>query len=308
MQGISWPWIFWLNLPLTAMLIAIARARVDEQHGPLASLDDRGLLLVTAAAFSLVWGLVQGNSAGWGSIEVLAALLLGVALAAAFVRVELRASEPMLSMALLHSRPFTAGNAAIFCILGSGLGGLFFVSQLLQNGLGYGPLSAGLRLMPWGAVTFVLPVFTGRLINRYGERPFIIGGLALHAAAFAWIALAAQPGMPYWELIPPLILSGIGFSFAMPATQSAVLTSVAREHGGKASGAFSMIRQLGGALRRRCPGRGLRYRRQLRLDSHIHRRRPACTRHLRSAGAARRGRPHGSPAAPAACGRARSGG
>ena len=114
--------------------------------------------------------------------------------------------------------------------------------------------------------------------------------------------------MPYWELIPPLILSGIGFSFAMPATQSAVLTSVAREHGGKASGAFSMIRQLGGALRRRCPGRGLRYRQQLRLDSHIHRRRPACTRHLRSAGAARRGRRHGSPAAPAACGRARSGG
>jgi MFS family permease len=84
-QGISWPWIFWLNVPLAAVLITIARARADEQHGPRAALDGRGLLLVTAAAFSLVWGLVRGNAAGWGSVEVLAALVAGAAFAAAFV-------------------------------------------------------------------------------------------------------------------------------------------------------------------------------------------------------------------------------
>jgi MFS family permease len=91
-------------------------------------------------------------------------------------------------------------------------------------------------------------MLTGRLINRYGERRFIASGAALHAAAFAWVALTAKAGLAYWELVPPLILSGIGFSLAMPATQSAVLTSVTHEQAGKASGALSMIRQLGGAF------------------------------------------------------------
>jgi EmrB/QacA subfamily drug resistance transporter len=247
-QGISWPGIFWLNLPLTAVLITIALARVDEQHGPRAALDWRGLVLVTAAAFALVWGLVRGNSVGWGSLEVVTALVLGVAFAVSFVLIELGVREPMLPMALFRERPFAAGNGAMFFLWGSGLGGLFFMAQLLQNGLGYGPLGAGLRLMPWGAVTIVVPALAGRLINRYGERPFIVGGMALHAVAFTWVALAARAGLPYWELVPPLVLSGAGFAMASPATQSAVLTSVAVEHVGRASGALSMIRQLGGAF------------------------------------------------------------
>jgi hypothetical protein len=222
--------------------------RIDEQRGPRGAIDGRGLVLVTAAAFALVWGLVRGNAAGWGSLEVLGALGAGVVLAVAFVGVELRARDPMLPMALFRGRPFAAGNAAMFFLWGSGLGGLFFMAQLLQNGLGYGPLAAGLRLMPWGAVTIVVPALAGRLIGRYGERPLIVGGMALHAAAFGWIALAARAGLPYWELVPPLVLSGAGFAMASPATQSAVLTSVALEHVGKASGALSMIRQLGGAF------------------------------------------------------------
>jgi predicted MFS family arabinose efflux permease len=151
-------------------------------------------------------------------------------------------------MALFRTRPFAAGNAAMFFLFASALGGLFFMAQFLQNGLGYGPLGAGLRLMPWGAVTIVVPALAGRLINRYGERPFIVGGMALHAAAFGWIALEVRAGLPYWELVAPLVLSGAGFAMASPATQSAALTSVAIEHVGKAAGALSMIRQLGGAF------------------------------------------------------------
>jgi MFS family permease len=93
-----------------------------------------------------------------------------------------------------------------------------------------------------------VPTFAGPLINRYGERPLIVGGMALHAAAFASVALVARAGLPYWELVPPLVLSGAGFALAVPGTQSAALTAVAVEHLGKASGALSMIRQLGGAF------------------------------------------------------------
>jgi EmrB/QacA subfamily drug resistance transporter len=247
-QGISWPWIFWLNVPLAAAIIVLARARVDEQHGPKAAVDTRGAALMMAGSFLLVWGLVRANAIGWGSAEVLTALVTGLAVIATFVLVESRVPTPMLPISLFRSRSFAAGSAAIFFLWGSGLGGLFFMTQLLQTGLGSDPLTAGLRLMPWGALTFTLPTLTGRLINRYGEGRFIAGGAALHAAAFAWVALTARTGMPYWELVPPLILSGCGFSLAMPATQSAVLTSVALEHVGKASGALSMIRQLGGAF------------------------------------------------------------
>jgi MFS family permease len=191
-QGISWPWIFWLNVPLTAAIILTARTRVDEQHGPKAAVDTRGAALIMAGSFLLVWGLVRANTLGWGSAEVLTALVAGLSVMATFVLVESRLPAPMLPISLFRSRSFAAGSAAIFFLWGSGLGGLFFMTQLLQNGLGNDPLTAGLRLMPWGAVTFTLPTLTGRGINRYGEARFIAGGAALHAAAFAWVALAAR--------------------------------------------------------------------------------------------------------------------
>jgi predicted MFS family arabinose efflux permease len=195
-----------------------------------------------------VWGPVRANVVGWGTVEVVAALVVGVACAAAFVLVELRVREPMLPLSQFRERSFAAGNAAMFFLWGSPLGGIFLMAEFLQIGLGYGPLGAGLRLMPWGAVTIVVGLLFDRLINRYGERPFIAGGLALHAVAFAWIALTARAGVPYWELVPPLVLSGTGVAMASPAAQSAVLTSIVVEHVGKASGALSMIRQLGGAF------------------------------------------------------------
>lgn len=122
------------------------------------------------------------------------------------------------------------------------------MAQFLQTGLSYGPLSAGLRLMPWGATTFIVPPIAGALINRLGERPFIVAGMSLHSVGMIWIALIAEPHLIYWRLVAPLILSGTGVAMASPATQSAVLASVAPQQIGKASGAYSTIRQLGGAF------------------------------------------------------------
>jgi len=247
-EGISWPWIFWLNVPIGLLLIPLSRTRIEESLGPDTAIDVPGLALVSGAAFGLVWGLVRGNSAGWGSLEVLVALALGVLLALAFVIWELRAREPMLPMRLFRSRAFSAGNAAIFFHWGSALGAVFFMAQFLQAGLGYEPLEAGLGLMPWGATTFVVPQIVGRLIGRFGERPFIAAGLSLNALALLWIALIAEPDLAYWQIVAPLILSGTGVAMSIPAAQSSVLTSVAPRDIGKASGTFSTMRQLGGAF------------------------------------------------------------
>lgn len=149
---------------------------------------------------------------------------------------------------MFRSRAFSAGNLAIFCWQASVVGTLFFTAQFLQTGLGYGPLGAGLRLMPWGATTFIVPQIAGRLIGHLGERRFAAGGLLLHAGCMAWIALIARPQLPYWQLIAPLLLSDTGFAIAAPAIQTAVIGSVQPQHIGKASGTLTTLRQLGGAF------------------------------------------------------------
>jgi MFS family permease len=133
-------------------------------------------------------------------------------------------------------------------VWGSALGALFFMAQFLQSGLGFSPLVAGLGLMPWGATTVVVPRIVGALINRVGERAFIVGGLSLNATAMGWIALVADPDLAYWQLVAPQIISGAGVAMAIPASQSSVLTSVAPQFIGKASGTFATMRQLGGAF------------------------------------------------------------
>jgi EmrB/QacA subfamily drug resistance transporter len=247
-QGIAWPWVFWLNVPVGLALIAIALARVEESFGPRSQPDIIGLALVTAAALAIVWGLVRGNPAGWGSTEVLVTLTLGLLSTAAFVAWELHASAPMLPMRLFRSRRFSAGNVAMFFHWGSAFGALYLMAQFLQSGLGLGPLDAGLRLMPWGATTVIVPQVAGRLIGRLGERPFIAAGMTLNAAALATIALIADPEVAYWPIGVLLAISGAGVAMSIPAAQSAVLTSAAPPDIGIASGTFMTVRQLGGAF------------------------------------------------------------
>src|SRR4051812_10880237 len=111
-QGLAWEWIFWVNVPLGLALLPFVLGRMRESHGPDGALDLGGLALVSLAAFGVVWGLVRGNEAGWGSFEVLGALALGVLSAVGFVRWELRVADPMLPMRFFRSRAFTAGNVS----------------------------------------------------------------------------------------------------------------------------------------------------------------------------------------------------
>jgi EmrB/QacA subfamily drug resistance transporter len=246
-QGIAWQWIFWLNVPIGLLTIPLTLRWIDESFGPRTALDIGGLALETGAALGIVWGLVRGNSAGWGSVEVIAALALGVLFALAFVAWEIRVREPMLPLRLFRSREFSSGNAAIFFLAASLVGAVFFMAQFLQTAQGHGPLDAGLLLLPLTTTLFLIAPISGALINRVGERPLIVGGLLLQAVGLAWIALIVEP-LAYAEMIAPLILAGAGASMAIPATQSAVIKSVSPEHIGKASGTFNTMRQLGGVF------------------------------------------------------------
>jgi EmrB/QacA subfamily drug resistance transporter len=247
-EGIAWEWIFWLNVPIGLVAIPLVLSRIDESFGGDTGLDLPGLALISAAAFGIVWGLVRGNSAGWGSLEVVGALAAGLLLVGAFIARELQAPEPMLPMRLFRSRAFSAGNAAIFFTLASLFGAVFFFAQMLQTALGYGPLDAGLRLMPWTITFITVAPVVGRLVDRFGERPFMVAGLSLQALGMGWIALIADPGLTYGEFVLPSVVAGVGVSMAIPSAQNSVVGSVAHDDVGKAAGANSMMRELGGVF------------------------------------------------------------
>jgi len=244
----GWRWIFWINLPIGAIAIALIQTRLRESFGPKAALDIFGLLLVAAAALALVWGLLRGNVAGWASTEVIGALVAGGLLAALFVVWELRARAPMVPMRLFGLRAFSAGMIASFVFYAAMYGVLFLLPQFLQTTLGFGPLGAGLRLLPWTATLFVTAPVAGAVVNKVGERPLVVTGLLMQATGLGWIAMIASPGAAYASLVAPLALAGVGVSMAMPAAQNAILSSVAVSEMGKASGIFNMGRFLGGAF------------------------------------------------------------
>jgi hypothetical protein len=226
-------------------MIPLILTRMTASAGTRASLDPIGLLLATGGALGLVWALIRANGSGWASPEIVATLTTGALLATGFVAWELRTSHPMIPVRLFGQRVFAAGNVAAFTVFAMLFALVFFMAQFLQTGLGYDPLGTGLRLLPgWAMLTLIAP-FAGTLIARVGERLLIAGGMTAAAAGLIWIALIARTGLPYEDLVAPLVLAGSGVSVAVPATMSAVMTSVPPQAIGQASGTLNMLRQLG---------------------------------------------------------------
>jgi EmrB/QacA subfamily drug resistance transporter len=245
-ENLGWRWVFWINLPIGMIAVALAATRLRESFGPKAALDIPGLVTIAGAALALVWGLLRGNILGWASLEVTSALGAAALLAASFVSWEMRAPAPMVPMRLFRAPAFSAGVAASFLFYAAMYGVLFLLPQFLQATRGFGPLGAGLRLLPWTATLFVTAPVAGAVVNKFGERLLVVTGLAMQAIGLGWIAMLAAPGTAYPALVAPLLLAGIGVSMAMPAAQNAILGSVAATEIGKASGIFNMARFLGG--------------------------------------------------------------
>jgi EmrB/QacA subfamily drug resistance transporter len=247
-QGLDWQWIFWLNVPIGIILIPLVVTRIEESFGAPAPLDPGGLLLITGGGLGLVWGLVRGNAVGWSSAEVVVALVAGAILVLGFIVWERRVSHPMLPMPFFRSAAFSAGNGVSFLMYAAVFGAAFFLAQFLQNTLGYGPFGAGLRLLPWTVMLFLIAPVAGSMVTKVGERLLIVVGLTLQALGFLWVAIIAGPGLHYTSMILPLTIAGGGVSLAMPPSQNAVIGAVPRPAIGKASGTFNMLRQLGGTF------------------------------------------------------------
>jgi len=203
-EGLSWHWIFWLNVPIGLLASALCLRLLPESRGPHARLDVPGILLVAAGSVSFVWGLTRSGALGFGSAQVLCTLIAGALLIAAFVVWEGRAPAPMVPLRLFRERGFAAGNVASFMMTGSIFGGGFLIIQYAQLARGYSPVDTGVRLLPWLATPMFISPLAGALGDRIGPRPVIATGLTLQALGFGWVADRAGSGLSYPEMAAAL--------------------------------------------------------------------------------------------------------
>ncbi len=247
-SGISWNWIFWLNVPIGLVLAPLAWRQLQESTGSDKGLDLPGLGLASVGLLGIVWGLVRGNSVGWASPQIVGAIALGALLVAAFVRWELRTASPMLPMNFFRNRTFALTNVASLFMSFGMFGSIFFLAQFFQTVQHMSPLQSGLRILPWTAMPMLIAPIAGAFSDRIGGERLMAAGLTLQASGLFWIAAQASPTEAYSSLIGPFMLSGIGMSLFFAPVANVVLSSVRPEQEGKASGANNAIRELGGVF------------------------------------------------------------
>jgi EmrB/QacA subfamily drug resistance transporter len=247
-SGISWHWIFWLNVPIGVVLIPLALSRLDETYGPTKRLDLPGLALASGGLTGIVWGLVRGNGQGWTSPEIVTALGAGMVVLAAFVLWELRAEAPMLPMRFFRNRVFALANAASLLMFFGMFGSIFLLSQFFQTVQGYSPLGSGLRILPWTIMPMFVAPIAGAMSDRIGGGRIMGIGLTLQAVGLGSMAVLTTATVPYWELIVPFMVSGLGMALFWAPVANVVLAAVRPEEEGQASGAQNAIRELGGVF------------------------------------------------------------
>jgi EmrB/QacA subfamily drug resistance transporter len=244
-QGLDWHWIFWINVPIGALACVLAPRLMPESYGPRVRLDLPGVMLISASAVAVVWGLVRASDAGWASAEVLTTISAGLALLAVFIAWEHRAPAPMVPLGLFRARAFSAGNATGFLMTAAIFAAGFLVTQYFQFALHYSPFSAGLRLLPFFMTPMLISPAAGAISDHIGRRPVIATGLLLLAVGLGWAALDISTTPSFGPLLLALFVAGAGVSMALPTVPTQVLSAVEPRDMGTASGVANTMQRFG---------------------------------------------------------------
>jgi EmrB/QacA subfamily drug resistance transporter len=248
-EDVSWRAIFFLNLPVAAGAIAVTLFAAHESRDETVSrqVDIPGIATLTIGLTALVLALVEGNSWGWGSPEIIALLLSAAIGLGAFVAIERRSAAPIVDFDFFRSRSFVGANVVAFAVSFSMLAVFFFLTLYMQNILGYSPLEAGVRFLPSTLIIIVAGPVAGRLTDKIGPRPLITSGMVLVAISLLWQS-RLQVDSSYLFLLPAFMLLGIGMGLVMSPMSTAAMNSVDRTKAGVASGTLSMSRMVGGTF------------------------------------------------------------
>nr|WP_235825168.1 DHA2 family efflux MFS transporter permease subunit [Agromyces badenianii] len=247
-EGWAWQAIFWINVPVGVVSVALALLALPNGFGARLRADVVGLVLSGLGLLALVYGIVRGNDAGWSSFEVLGSLVAGGVLLLAFLVWEARTPAPLLPLRLFRDRSFTVANLAGFGFSFGAFGSIFILIQFLQVVQGASPLEAALQTSPWTLAPMVVAPLAGAFAGRIGTRALIVAGLLALSGALFWLTQLLEPGTEYSAYIAPFIVAGVGMGLVFAPSATAVLATMAPDDHAKASGTNSMLREIGVAL------------------------------------------------------------
>jgi EmrB/QacA subfamily drug resistance transporter len=244
-SGIGWRWIFFVNLPLGVVGIALTLSKVRESR-VLATrhLDWAGFVAFTASLFMLVYALVQGNNLGWGSTTIVSLLAGSGVLMAAFVVAEWRQADPMLDISLFKRPAMSGVSIAAFTLSASIFAMFLYLTIYLQEVLGYSPFGAGIRFLAITMLSFLLAPLAGRLSVRVQSRYLLGLGMLLVAIGCA-LMTKVRADSSWTVLLPGFMIAGAGVGLTNPVLASATVSVVPPERSGMASGSSSTFRQVG---------------------------------------------------------------
>jgi EmrB/QacA subfamily drug resistance transporter len=249
-QYFSWPWIFFVNVPVGIATFVLSLRLVPESRDVHAqrSYDFAGAATVTGGLMAFVYAIVGAQSAGWTSMRTIGFFTAAVVLLAAFVAIESRATAPLVRLSIFRVRSLLTANAAIFLAM-SGMFGMFFFNTLyIQQVLGYGPLEAGLAFLPFTAGIMISASLASQFAPRIGVRPIAAIGFLLAAAGLVLLTQLPVDGSYAVNVLPALLLAALGMGGVfMPLTLVAT-TGLEDQDQGLASGLFNTSQQIGGAL------------------------------------------------------------
>jgi EmrB/QacA subfamily drug resistance transporter len=248
-EHVTWRAIFYLNIPVAAGAVAATIFAVRESRDTTVGrdVDYLGVAALTGSLTALILALVEGNSWGWGSTEIVALLVGSVVGLIAFVLVELRVKAPMVEFRFFADRNFLGAVVVALIITFAMMGVFFFLALYMQDILRYSPLEAGVRFLPSTLMIVGVAPVAGRLSDRFGPRWLIVAGLAiLTLSLYSFTGIAVDS--TYLDLLPGFMLLGIGIALTMSPMTSAAMNAVAVEKAGIASGVLSMFRMVGGSL------------------------------------------------------------
>ncbi len=244
-SGLSWRYIFFVNVPIGIVAVAITVTRVAESRAPQASGPDwLGFVIFTVALASLVYGLIESNQRSFTDSLVLGCLAAAAALLVVFVVVERRSAHPMFDLNLFRLPTFSGGLTAAFGLSASIFAMLLYLVLYLQDILGYSPLGAGVRLMYISGAILVSATVAGRLSSRVPVRLLIGPGLIIVGVSLL-LMRGLNAGSSWTHLIPGMIVGGVGIGLVNPPLASTAVGVVPPQRAGMASGINSTFRQVG---------------------------------------------------------------
>src|SRR6186713_3282019 len=248
-EQINWSWIFFINVPVGIVAIIVARLVINESRDESEEqrLDLPGLLSSGVGLFALTYGLIESNNYGWTSPRILASFAVAVVALVLFVVLEHRQRVPMLDLSLFRNRTFAGANTVMLLVALAMFGVFFFNSLYLQRVLGYSAIETGASFLPMTVLIVLIAPVAGRFSDRIGSRWLMGAGLVcLSASLLSFSRLGVDSS--FWEVLPGLILGGIGMSLAMTPTTAAAMGSVPVDKAGVGSAVLNSMRQVGGSL------------------------------------------------------------